>query len=211
MPSEITLNTIENRSPFHKRLAENVIKYISCGRLLLKWQQKKVQKCETLSGCMCFFDEGGLKLRINIQGTWRVKMMVILQTNVIVSNFFAQDAPQFRWDSIPTPPLPFQFLFIIVKNDCPFVTSFRIELGLCIHSRSWVQPLSELPETNWTTLRTIWVQIPSCRNHPRPSLNDREPRLLSRKKSMGLLLPVSFERKTGCLSFPLLNFCQKHR
>lgn len=117
MPSEITLNTIENRSPFHKRLAENVIKYISCGRLLLKWQQKKVQKCETLSGCMCFFDEGGLKLRINIQGTWRVKMMVILQTNVIVSNFFAQDAPQFRWDSIPTPPLSFQFLFIIVKNN----------------------------------------------------------------------------------------------
>jgi len=107
MPSEITLNTIENRSPFHKRLAENVIKYISCGRLLLKWQQKKVQKCETLSGCMCFFDEGGLKLRINIQGTCRVKMMIILQTNVIVSNFFAQDAPQFCWDSIPAPLSPF--------------------------------------------------------------------------------------------------------
>lgn len=106
MPSEITLNTIENRSPFHKRLAENVIKYISCGRLLLKWQQKKVQKCETLSGCMCFFDEGGLKLRINIQDTWRVKMMIILQTNVIVSNFFAQDAPQFQFQFQAPSPLP---------------------------------------------------------------------------------------------------------
>ena len=55
-------------------------------------------------------------------------------------------------NSFPPPPLPFQFLFIVVKHDCSFATSFRLELTLCVHLRSWIKPVSLLPKTNWTTL-----------------------------------------------------------
>lgn len=94
-------------------------------------------------------------------------MMIILQTNVIVSNFFAQVASRFRWDTIPSPRhlLPTSSLPITLhcrqarlffRHVFPIGTHAVCSFAILDKTRFFA------PENQLDNTRTIWVQIPAC-------------------------------------------------
>lgn len=206
MQSEITFNTIENRSPSHKRHAENVIKYISCGRLLLKSAEKGL-KIRNVVRLHLFLWWRVVKVKNrypryrsplhddNILNQCDSKQFLCASRFAVAlrhSFMFLVWPMVWKWEPvnrnifiIPQPPSPLPIAFHYGQEWVSFRHVFlnragAVDSSAILDKTRFFAPRNQLDnktKDHWSELR---ANSRIYGNHPRPSLNDRELWRLSR-------------------------------